>query len=337
MKQKRSVVDSVRIFFAALRRFLLKEEDSKEEWERYRYLYPEKAAAIELITDECFLAISDEDIMERVRSIERLAVEYQCSIGMLRQTIVDRFKENVGSSDIEEIRAEREKLTCWNVMLAEMEQYNIKRENTGCQYVQYCLEQYELGILKGDKFFDKFSKLSLEVDKEKIAETIKQQNIAPDISAEGGKEVYLLNVAKRASSYLSYVMGDYYELGYYESLVYFSTLLIDLGTEHKNEINLDLLEDRYFLLLFDELMCVKQENLIDFINGRIGLYTSEEQKMNNSDSYLPYVLYNAFYVAPFSRETDCLQIVSCGKSKVRLLSKAIKLVKKNVIFRLCAI
>ena len=75
--------------------------------------------------------------------------------------------------------------------------------------------------------------------------------------------------------------------------------MIDLGTEHKNEIDLDIFEDRYFLLLADEVMYKSRvQDTIEYINSRVGFFNEQERKLKESPNYTPMFIFNAFYLNP---------------------------------------
>lgn len=69
------------------------------------------------------------------------------------------------------------------------------------------------------------------------------------------------------------------ENGRAEALILCSTMVMDLHSHFKNEIDLDVQTDRYFLLMADEIMGkLDHDDIIGFINSRIEFSSSNGQR-----------------------------------------------------------
>lgn len=146
------------------------------------------------------------------------------------------------------------------------------------------------------------------IKKENIEKTMEELNLAPDLSKNNELENKLLGVAKQGALMIQLYFKKYPRGGYAEALIYCSSILVDLGTEHQNEIDLDIFEDRYFLLLHDEVNYNSDvPDVIDFINKRVEFYNEQERKLKDSPMFTPMFIYNAFYMNPCCDSPDVLQ------------------------------
>ena len=132
------------------------------------------------------------------------------------------------------------------------------------------------------------------ISQDDIEDTLEKLNLAPDLSKNDNIENKLLNLAKEGVDYIGKNFRELDEKGYYDALLLCTTFVIDLGTDHQNEIDLDKMEDRYFLLLFDTMIHCQLKDEIGFINKRIGFYTEEMEKLQrdvNNSAYIYSVIY----------------------------------------------
>ena len=137
------------------------------------------------------------------------------------------------------------------------------------------------------------------ITKEGVKETLEKLNLAPDLSKNNELENKLFNIAKQGVSMIESSFKVLPEGGYAEALIYCSSILVDLGTEHKNSIDLDIFEDRYFLLLHDEVLRHSNvDNVIEYINNRVEFYNEQEIKLRSSSYFTPMFIYNTFYMNP---------------------------------------
>ena len=149
-----------------------------------------------------------------------------------------------------------------------------------------------------DQLFEKLND-DFCIKREDVERTVDEQNIAPDLSKNNELENKLFAIAKQGVDLIQSSFRSLSDDGYAEALIYCSSYLIDLGTEHKNEIDLDIFEDRYFLLLADEVMYKSRvQDTIEYINSRVGFFNEQERKLKESPNYTPMFIFNAFYLNP---------------------------------------
>lgn len=145
------------------------------------------------------------------------------------------------------------------------------------------------------------------IKKEDVLQKLEELNLAPGLSRNNELENKLFSIAKEGVSMIETSFKTLPKGGYAEALIYCSSILVDLGTEHENSIDLDLFDDRYFLLLHDEILCHSSvDNVIEYINNRVKFYNEQEMKLNSSSSFTPMFIYNAFYMNPGCDSPDRL-------------------------------
>ena len=155
------------------------------------------------------------------------------------------------------------------------------------------------------------------VSKEEVEAKIEELGLAPDLSKNNELENKLFAIAKEGVRMIEREFRSLSREGYAEALIFCSAYLIDLGTEHQNTIDLDIFEDRYFLLLADEVLCKSSvDNNINYINSRVGFYDLEDSRCW-MPTYTPMFVYNAFYLNPGCESPD--KITSFNESPVTLL------------------
>lgn len=181
------------------------------------------------------------------------------------------------------------------------------------------------------------------ISQDDIEDTLEKLNLAPDLSKNDNIENKLLNLAKEGVDYIGKNFRELDEKGYYEALLLCTTFVIDLGTNHQNEIDLDKMEDRYFLLLFDTMIHCQLKDEIDFINKRIGFYTEEMEKLqrnkNNSAFIYSVLYYNPLCNNPFDNFSvtfadlefiDAFDIV-LKMTKKMLLEKKMRIIEDDIV------
>lgn len=185
-------------------------------------------------------------------------------------------------------------------------QYGISFNLIKNEEYQKALSRYDTNnqdVKKGGKedFYKRFQASMEErfgITPDDIESTMKGLNLAPDLSKNDNIENKLLNLAKEGVDYIGKNFRELDEKGYYEALLLCTTFVIDLGTNHQNEIDIDKMEDRYFLLLFDTMIHCQLKDEIGFINKRIGFYTEEMEKLQKDSHYLISNIYNALFINP---------------------------------------
>lgn len=149
--------------------------------------------------------------------------------------------------------------------------------------------------------------------KEEIRKIEEEQNLAPDISKLDREENKLFALANDGVNYLmeiSPLVEDekkfrLNENGKFEARILCSTMVIDLHSHFKNEIDLDVQTDRYFLLLADSITGDYPDDEISFINSRIAFYNDsiksikDEPYSKATDSLLAKI-FNLLYLNPLS-------------------------------------
>ena len=135
-------------------------------------------------------------------------------------------------------------------------------------------------------------------DIDKIKKKEEELNLAPDLSNNDNLENKLFDLAKSCVSRLSREFKHLSSIGEAEALLFFSTLIVDLGVI-KNNIDLDIMEDKYKLLLCDEILgAFDADDFFDFVNKRVNFYTTQYERVKCEKLFTPMFIYNAFYLNP---------------------------------------
>lgn len=164
----------------------------------------------------------------------------------------------------------------------EARQFNISEDFTICSFMYEWLIEMKNEQEK-DEMTERFAKNMnipkerMDSFKEEIRKIEEEQNLAPDISKLDREENKLFALANDGVNYLmeiSPLVEDekkfrLNENGKFEARILCSTMVIDLHSHFKNEIDLDVQTDRYFLLLADSITGDYPDDEISFINSRI--------------------------------------------------------------------
>lgn len=168
----------------------------------------------------------------------------------------------------------------------------------------------------GDAFLERMEE-KFGVSKEEVEAKIEELGLAPDLSKNNELENKLFAIAKEGVRMIEREFRPLSREGYAEALILCSAYLIDLGTEHQNTIDLDIFEDRYFLLLADEVLCNSSvDDNINYINSRVGFYDLEDSRCWHP-TYTPMFVYNALYQNPGCESPN--KITSFSESPIILL------------------
>ena len=164
------------------------------------------------------------------------------------------------------------------------------------------------------------------ITKEGVEKTLNELNLAPDLSKNNELENKLFAIAQQGVKYIESSFKKLPKDGYAEALIYCSSILVNLGTNHKNKIDLDIFEDRYFLLLHDEVLYHSNvDDIISYINKRVEFYTDQEMKLrSNPHYYTPMFIYNAFYMNPGCDAPDQLSSFSEDPGALMMLQYALE-------------
>lgn len=275
-------------------------------WERYALKFPDKAAAILEVTGVNMSSLTDVDAKEIVGSIERWSENSKCSIRSLKQNfigpLIDIMKEEEGLTwdyVLEDLKSKR--------MKEEAGVYKIKQDHTISKFMIDAVVEHQQKQQHDIISSSIASRLGLSEDQmNKIEEIEKNLNLAPDISKNNNLERRLFKLAKTCVDRLSNEFKPLSDVGRAEALLFFSTLIVDLG-EFKNELDMDNMEDKYKLLLQDEVFTEFDiDDIFDFLNSRKHFYIYQYRKLKIERMYTPMFIYNAFYMNPGCEQPDYL-------------------------------
>ena len=140
-----------------------------------------------------------------------------------------------------------------------------------------------------------------------IEQSEKELNLATDISKNNNLENRLFELAKTCVDRLSNEFKPLSDVGRAEALLFFSTLILDLG-EFKHELDMGKMEDKYELLLHDEVFSeFDVDDIFAFLNSRKNFYIYQYRKLKRERMYTPMFIYNAFYMNPGCEQPDYLR------------------------------
>ena len=173
-------------------------------------------------------------------------------------------------------------------------------------------------------------------------------NIAPDISKLDREENRLFALAKEGVDMLDGLStlsrGEFGSLrmeknGRAEALILCSTMVMDLHSHFKNEIDMDIQTDRYFLLMADEVMCsIDRDDTIKFINSRIEFYKNARLEMENLnpiavlriDNAYGHI-FNALYLNPECDDPTLLDTASISPTDLMMFKKKLEDTQKAML------
>lgn len=256
-----------------------------------------------------------EYMLELVDSVERLTVYFRCPLSRLKKAAVERAKIFCARKG-EPIAGLVESLG--RMSTAEASRFRIHECNTATHLLRKWIAD---DIAFENSLNNIISALSQKYGiQDELPES--ELNIANVSLDENSIERRLFALAKQCADYIGYCFLDFPDNGFYEALLYCTTLIIDIGTGHSNNIDPDLLEDRYFVLLADEIVSASESpvNTIEFINSRIKLYRDCPEEM----------LYGLFFLSPFWETPDKRKWKSITAADLKKLRKSIKHIKKMI-------
>ena len=259
--------------------------------------------------------VNEEYMLELVDSVERMIVYFRCPVSRLQQTAVERAKMFCAKSG-ESMPGLIKSLEA--MVRNESVRFGIHKCNTATYLLKNWLTE-DIGAKEClDNLINELSN-KYNIDFEKLEA---EYNIAPASVDENSLERRLFSLAKKCADYIGYRFDDFPDNGFYEALLYCTTLIIDIGSEHSNEVDIDLLEDRYFVLLADEILSAagSSVNTIEFINSRIKLYQDCPDKM----------IYGLFFLSPFWDTPDVRKWKSVSASDLKKLRQAVRHVRKMI-------
>lgn len=315
-------------------------------WQGFKVRKPQDAKAIEVLCGRDMDALTDADAFQIVSTFLRWSKNSGTPIDNLKDNFIEQMKSLIADGATFDMLISRMK----NEKSKEAKQFNISEEFTICSFMYEWLIEMKNEQEK-DLITERFAKNlnipkeQMDSFKEEIRRIEEEQNLAPDISQLDREENKLFALANEGVSQLMEISpladGDKtYRLnedGKFETRILCSTMVIDLHSHFKNEIDLDLQADRYFLLLSDSITGEYPDDEIGFINSRIAFYNDcvkrikEEPYSKATDSLLAKI-FNLLYINPLAtsdneieKETVSSDIVLALKLKMEDVIKEMEI------------
>lgn len=280
-------------------------------WNNFKVRKPNQAKDIEIICKRDLSKLSDKDAFEIVSTLLRWSENAGVSIGNLKSWFLSQFEEQAKglpyNQAIETLKQEK---------IKEAQQFNISPDNTACNFMlEFLVEKREKenNLSLGRKIAENHNVPAYKIDDflKEIEEKEKKLNLAPDISNLDREENKLFHLAEEGVRMLdNLTVGLDKELsltqqGKAEALVLCSTLVIKLHSHFKNEIDLDVQTDRYFLLLSDNTLDFDVDDSIEFLNSRIAFYNKQVKEAMQLNPLQIFtidnamgILFNTLYLHP---------------------------------------
>lgn len=250
-------------------------------WQSFKTRKPKDAKAITELCGRDLNTMSDADAFQIVTSLLRWSKNAGIPIANLKSNFISQMESLLSEGAafdelLSRLKTEKSK---------EAVQFNISEDFTICNFMYEWLIEMKNEADK-DLMTEKIaSKLNIPKDqiesfKEEIKEKEDELNLAPDISQldrEENKLFALANEGVKRLTKITPLMGEdktylLNENGKFEARILCSTMVISLHSHFKNEIDLDVQTDRYFLLLADSITGDYPDDEIAFINTRITFY-----------------------------------------------------------------
>lgn len=259
-------------------------------WDGFKSRKPKEAKAIEELCGRDMSKASDKDAFEIVTTLLRWSGNAGVSIEKLKKWFLDNVEVQARGVPLEDnislLKSEK---------IKEAQQFHISPDNTICNFMLELLIEHE-SQKEGKKFYQEIARNSNIFEEETPADVneLKKNNldIAPDISKLDREENRLYSLANEGTEMFEELITGMSEdrirlslAGKIEARILCSTMVMELHSNFKNEIDLDVQADRYFLLLADQTLCDDKESCIkdtiSFINSRIEFFKKACQEYNN--------------------------------------------------------
>ena len=319
-------------------------------WKGFKVRKPQDAKAIENLCGRNMDAMSDADAFQIVSSFLRWSNNSGTPIADLKEKFIEQMESLLADGATFDMLIGRMKME----KSKEAREFNISEDFTICSFMYEWLVEMKNERDK-DLITERLAKNlnipeeELDSFKEQIRKVEKEQNLAPDISQLDREENKLFALANEGVNHLTEITpliedDKTYRLdenGKFEARILCSTMVIDLHSHFKNEIDLDVQTDRYFLLLADSITGDYPDDEIDFINSRIAFYNDAVERINEdpyskaTDSILAKI-FNLLYINPLSTtiEND-IQEETVSRNAVLALKMEIEdVIKKMEVGRL---
>lgn len=275
-------------------------------WEGFKMRKPTDARGIEEICGRDLSQILDKDAFEIVTSIQRWSANSRIPIPQLKLNFLsqmEQFIEETGGSWNDIIN------TCRSEKAKEAASFNISPDNTISNFMLEMAVKRQQEV-QHESLGRQIAK-DLNIPEEEVDDFLQRTedkanklNIAPDISKLDREENRLFALAKEGVDMLDGLStlsgGEFGSLrmkknGRAEALILCSTMVMDLHSHFKNEIDMDIQTDRYFLLMADEVMCsINRYDIIEFINSRIEFYENTRLEIESLNPIEVLLIDNAY-------------------------------------------
>ena len=290
-------------------------------WEGFKIRKPQVAEAIEKVCGRDMGTLSDGDAFQIVTTFTRWSENANRPIDTLKEYFTKEMQsllDDGGTYEmiIDKFKEEKPK---------EAKAFNISEDYTISNFMyEWILEMRSKA--ESDSFIEQMARnldvSDIEAFKASLKKSEEELNLAPDISKLDREENKLFALAKEGAQ----MFQDFDPLtldneqapsltkeGLAEALILCSTMVIDLHSHFKNELDMDVQTDRYFLLLADSIMGDTPDDEIGFINSRIAFYKKECRDWSNispleailPDNAISHI-YNALYVNPLSDHPEII-------------------------------
>lgn len=288
-------------------------------WEGFKIRTPELAEAIEQVCGRNMSSISDGDAFQIVATFSRWSENTKTPIDKLRVNFEKQIQSflNAGATYdmfLEKCRGEKSK---------EAKTFNISEDFTIANFMyEWTLSMKEKDECNSltEHIARKMSVPDIDSFKADLEKSAGELNLAPDISKLDREENRLFALAQDGAKMFEEFNPHPFDdetasqltnEGKIEALILCSTMVMELHSNFKNELDMDVQTDRYFLLLADTIMGETPDDEIGFINSRIAFYNKERRdwsKMGPLDAFKPdnaiSHIYNALFVSPFSEHPE---------------------------------
>ena len=259
-----------------------------------------KEALVSVMTGKPHNYYTPSQISHIYDSLERLSFKYECPIGQLKEAVINELDNTFASHPEPLYELARQKRLV--EVQVEAEKFGIDESETGQFLVATWLEEKADKLAESERMLEIFrEQLKKEGMLESVEKKMKELRLAPDLSKNNNLENKLFKLAHQLADYIGYYYKPFPDDGYFEALMYCGILLLNFRNDYENELDLDKVQDAFFLLLWDEILPhthLKIEEVPKYFNQRVVAWGKDENNMAADAAYMPLALYNAFYTAP---------------------------------------
>ncbi len=321
----------------------IRDSSTGHYWEGFKRRKPTEAREIELLTGRDLSKMSGKMAFEIVTTLLRWSENAKVPISGLKQWFIVNSKKQAGEVPLDEII----KLLKYE-KIKEAQQFHISPDNTACNFmIEFLLEeQAEQEKARINAHFAKQMNISDE-EMPAFIEDIKQReqelNLAPDISQYDREENKLFHLAEKGVEMFDDLLVDINkprvdlsEDGRIEALILCSTMVMQLHSNFKNETDLDIQTDRYFLLLHDATISSDIDDHLSFLNSRIAFYNEQLAELNNLSGFAKALpgknlerIYKLLYKSPLG-DTKDLDSISVSMNEMVMFKGAFEIAQKSM-------